>query len=355
MTESKKALIALSGGVDSSVAAAIAKNCGYVCEGVMLKLHNAFSEGDGSCGTDADALDARAVADTLGIPFSLLFCEECFEENVIERFVASYEAGCTPNPCVECNRYMKFGKLFEHADEQDIKYIITGHYARTEFDEKYGRVVLKKAIDETKDQSYVLYSLPADKIARIILPLGGYQKSEVREMAESLGFVNAKKKESQDICFIPDGDYVSFIEKRRGKPFECGSFVGKNGEILGMHKGIIRYTVGQHKKLGLVTPEPLYVCEIRPHENEVVLVTEPELYKKEVSLENVIWSAFDAPPEEFRASAKLRYRHKAAPCTVKAKADTVTLIFDEGQRAPAKGQSAVIYDGDVLLGGGVIK
>ena len=354
MRENKSAIVAMSGGVDSSVAAALAVELGYVCEGVMLKLHRDFSGEDVSCGAPADTEHARVVADTLGIPFSLLTCEDSFDKNVIERFVASYESGVTPNPCIECNRYMKFGHLFDYADEHGVDCIITGHYARTEYDEKYGRVVLKKAVDESKDQSYVLYSLPADKLARIILPLGSYKKSEVREKASALGFSNAEKKESQDICFIPDGDYVSFLERYRQKTFEGGSFVNASGDVLGSHKGIIRYTIGQHKKLGLVTPEPMYVSEIRPENNEILLVTEPELFKNEVKIENLVWSAFDTPQKEFRASAKLRYRHKAAPCTVKICGSGATLIFDEGQRAPARGQSAVIYDGDTVLGGGVI-
>ncbi len=355
MGEINRAIIALSGGVDSSVAAALSKDAGYKCEGVMLKLHQEFCESHGTCGTLSDADDAKKVSEALGISFSLLCCEDSFDKNVIERFVSSYEAGCTPNPCIECNRYMKFGALFDYADKHGTEYIITGHYARCEYEKKYGRVVLKKAIDETKDQSYVLYSLPADKLARIILPIGQWQKSEVRHMAQALGFENAKKKESQDICFIPDGDYISFIEKRRGKCFECGNFITPEGEILGTHRGIVRYTVGQHKKLGLVTPEPLYVSEIRAQENEVVLVEECRLYKKEVYVGEMVWSAFDTPPDSFRACAKLRYRHKAAPCTVLLSEDGVKLIFDEPQRAPARGQSAVIYDGDILLGGGVIK
>ncbi len=355
MNKAKRSIVALSGGVDSSVAASLAKDMGYTCEGVMLKLHRDFSEDNSGCGTLSDMDDAKKVADMLNIPFSLLSCEDSFDKNVIERFIASYESGCTPNPCVECNRYLKFGKLFEYADKNDIEYIITGHYARTEFDVKYGRVVLKKAIDETKDQSYVLYSLPAEKIARIILPLGEYQKSEVRDMARTLEFENAHKKDSQDICFIPDGDYISFIEKYRNKIFERGYFVDKNDKILGEHRGIIRYTIGQHKKLGLVTDVPLYVSEIDHLKNKIVLVQEQDLFKTEVKVGEIVWSAFDKPPAEFRATAKLRYRHKAASCTVKVASEEVTLVFDEGQRAPSRGQSAVIYDGDILLGGGIIK
>jgi len=352
----KKVLIALSGGVDSSVAAAIVMDMGFDPVAVMLKLHSAFDENDASCGTANDADDAHMIAGSLGMPFSVLCCEDSFDREVIQRFVSSYESGYTPNPCIECNRYMKFGKLFEHADEIGCEYVITGHYARTEYDEKYGRTVLKRAIDEQKDQSYVLYSLTSDKLKRVLFPLGSMHKSEVRELAAKLGFVNAEKKESQDICFIPDGDYVSFIERYRGKKFECGNFVDGSNNVLGTHKGIIRYTVGQHKKLGIVTPEPMYVSEIDPGSNEIKLVLDKDLYKHSVKVSSLVWSAFDAPPKEFRAYAKLRYRHKAAPCTVYVEDNgSVTLTFDEKQRAPARGQSAVIYDGDTVLGGGMIQ
>ncbi len=350
-------LIAMSGGVDSSVAAAIVKSQGYHCIGVMLRLHDAFAQDiDTTCGTDKDAQDARAVSDRLGIDFHTYDCRDSFEREVIQRFVSAYEQGITPNPCVECNRYMKFGKLFEHARSLGCEYIVTGHYARIEYDEKYGRKVLKKAVDETKDQSYVLYSLSKEQLEHVIFPLGSYTKNEIREKADFLGFENAQKKESQDICFVPDGDYVSFIERYTGKTFEQGDFIDRDGNVLGRHKGLIRYTVGQHKKLGIVTPEPMYVDRIIPETNEIMLVEDADLYKKEVEITDVIWSAFDTPPEILRAHAKLRYRHKAAPCTVYVKEDGgATLVFDTLQRAPAKGQSAVIYDGDTVLGGGVIE
>ena len=354
--KNKKALVALSGGVDSSVASAIAKEMGCDCVAVMLKLHRAFDENDTSCGTAKDAEDAKKIAESLNIPFSVLSCEDSFESDVIERFVCAYEKGCTPNPCIECNRYMKFGKLFEHADANDCEYVITGHYARTEYDDKYGRIVLKRAADEQKDQSYVLYSLTPDKLGRVMFPLGSMQKSEARELAAKLGFINAHKKESQDICFIPDGDYVSFIERYRDKKFECGNFIDSEHNVLGVHKGIIKYTIGQHKKLGIVTPEPMYVSKIDPETNEIMLVLDEDLYKAEVKVADLVWSAFDTPPKEFRAYAKLRYRHKAAPCTVIVEGNgSVTLFFDEKQRAPARGQSAVIYDGDTVLGGGIIQ
>lgn len=355
MTNNHKYLVAMSGGVDSSVAAAMLSEQGAECIGVMLKLHEKFTEDDASCGTNADERDARAVSERLGIEFQTYNSEDKFEKEVIRRFVDSYQRGITPNPCVECNRYMKFGALFEYADELGCDKIVTGHYARIEYSEKYGRKVLKKAVDESKDQSYVLYSLSAEQLEKICLPLGEFTKAEIREKAAAIGLSVSNKKESQDICFVPDGNYIGFIERYTKKAFEEGNFVDADGNILGRHKGIIRYTIGQHKKLGIVTPEPMYVDKIIPERNEILLVCDDALYKTEVKVAEVCWSAFDLPPEKFTAEAKLRYRHKAAPCEVQVNSDgTLILRFDEPQRAPAKGQSAVIYDGDILLGGGVI-
>jgi tRNA-specific 2-thiouridylase len=321
----------------------------------MLKLHGKFTEDDTSCGTDTDERDARIVSEKLGIPFHTYNSEDKFEREVIARFVDSYQRGITPNPCVECNRHMKFGALFEHAKELGCDMIVTGHYARIEHSEKYGRKVLKKAVDESKDQSYVLYSLSADQLEHIHLPLGEFTKSEIREKAADIGLSVSDKKESQDICFVPDGNYIGFIERYTGVQFEQGNFIDTDGNVLGKHKGIIRYTVGQHKKLGIVTPEPMYVDRIIPETNEILLVCDDALYKREVRVADVRWSAFDTPPENFSAEAKLRYRHKASPCEVTVNEDgTLTLLFNEPQRAPARGQSAVIYDGDILLGGGVI-
>lgn len=356
MSDKQRYLVAMSGGVDSSVCAALLSEQCCELTGVMLKLHGKFTDNDASCGTARDILDASAVAEKLTIPFSVYNAQERFEREVIERFVASYERGETPNPCIECNRYMKFGALFEYADELGCECIVTGHYARAEYDEKYGRKVLKKAKDESKDQSYVLSSLTKEQLERVYFPLGYYTKSEIREIAENLGLPTAHKKESQDICFVPDGKYVDFIERYRNHSYESGNFIDSDGNILGRHRGIIRYTVGQHKKLGIITPEPMYVDKILPDTNEILLVRDSELYKSEVKIKNTSWSAIDEVSSEFSAYAKLRYRHKPAPCKVIPNgAGRATLIFDETQRAPAKGQSAVIYDGDTVLGCGIIE
>ena len=355
MNVKHKYLIAMSGGVDSSVAAALLRKQDEDCIGVMLKLHGKFTDELSSCGTDKDAGDARSVAKKLGMDFHVYNREKSFEQEVIARFVNSYESGETPNPCIECNRYMKFGALFDYARDLGCERIVTGHYARVEYDDKYGRRVLKKAKDESKDQSYVLWSLTKDQLNHVEFPLGDYTKNEIRDIANSLGLITANKKESQDICFIPDGDYVAFIERYTGNTYQAGNFIDTAGNVLGTHKGIVRYTVGQHKKLGIVTAEPMYVERIIPQTNEILLVRDSELYKNEVKIKDVSWSAYDTPSQKFRAYAKLRYRHKAAPCTVVITDDDhATLIFDEPQRAPAKGQSAVIYDSEVLLGGGVI-
>ena len=253
----KRAIVAMSGGVDSSVAALLVQQAGYEAMGVTLRLHG---EGQGP----DPAEDARAAAARLGLDFTVLDFSGSFREQVVERFVAAYQRGETPNPCIDCNRYVKFGRLMAWAREHGFAKVASGHYARVEQDEKTGRWLLKKGLDPRKDQSYVLYALTQEELSMLLLPLGGLTKAQVRQLAQDRGFENAGKQESQDICFIPDGDYAGFIQRYAGRSFPPGAFVGTAGQVYGEHWGIIHYTVGQRKGLGLSFPQPMYVCSIDP-------------------------------------------------------------------------------------------
>lgn len=338
-----KALIAMSGGVDSSVAAYLMKKEGYECIGATMRLLD---------NADAQIHDAAAVAEKLGIPFYCFDLRRQFKEAVIDEFVRSYESGDTPNPCVVCNKRMKFGALAEEAIKLGCDKIITGHYAKTELEN--GRYLLKKADVRDKDQSYFLYSLSQDVLSRIVFPLGAYSKPQIREIAESIGLVTARKKDSQDICFVPDGDYVKVIENYSDKAPVPGDFVDINGNVLGRHGGIIRYTTGQRKGLGIALGRPMYVKCKNTETNEVVLCDDGELYGTTVTAEKLNWIAFEKPPESFGCYARIRYRHKEEPATVTVCGDRATVLFDRPQRAATKGQSVVFYDGDVCLGGGII-
>ncbi len=354
----KKAIIAMSGGVDSSVAALLMKQKGYECIGATMKLYAADidSYSEKSCCAADDAADARSVASRLNMPFYVFNFTDDFKKKVIEPFITSYECGCTPNPCIECNKYLKFDKLFSKMYELGFDYVVTGHYARIERDARSGRYLLKKAKDLSKDQSYVLYNLSQEQLAHILFPLGDIEKTEARALAAEQGFLNADKHESQDICFVPDGDYVSFIERYTGKSYPCGDFVNLQGEVLGEHKGIIRYTVGQRKGLGLALPRPMYVCKKDVPQNRVVLCYKEDLVCKEVYAENVNWISTEAPGEPLRIKARLRYNQKEQPATVYAMAENkIKVIFDEPVSTPAaKGQALVMYDGDIVVGGGTI-
>ncbi|MBQ4526903.1 MAG: tRNA 2-thiouridine(34) synthase MnmA [Clostridia bacterium] len=343
----KKALIAMSGGVDSSVAAYLTGTYGYKCEGAIMRLF----EKNGSETDDAD--DAARICDKLCIPFRILDMREEFRHTVIDSFIHSYENGETPNPCIECNKKFKFGRFLEYAMKLGMDCIVTGHYAQIE---KSGdRYILKKGADESKDQSYVLYHLTQHQLSRTVFPLGAMTKTQIRTIAEEKGFVNAHKKDSQDICFVPDGDYISVIKEYSGKQYPCGNFVNTGGEVIGSHLGIINYTIGQRKGLGCAFGERLYVVDKNVSSNTVVLGKNEELFSKTINAKDANWIVSDNMPETFRAHAKIRYNSKEAAAVIcRTGENTFSVEFDDFQRAPAKGQSVVIYDGDTVVGGGII-
>ena len=351
----KKALIAMSGGVDSSVAAFLIKNQGYYVEGITLKLCST-NEDEPSCCTTRDIEDAKAVCQRLDIPHRVINFTDNFNKKVIDKFVNTYIEGGTPNPCVDCNRYIKFSKLFEIAKEEGFDFVVTGHYARASFDDKSGRFSLKKGIDENKDQSYVLYSLTERQLSKILFPLGDMTKDEIRKIAESEGLINADKPDSQDICFVKDGKYGEFIEKYTGKKSPEGDFVDLSGNKLGTHKGIINYTIGQRKGLGLSLKQSMFVVKKDPEANRVILGFSEDLMSDSLIAKDVNLIAFDKLTENTRVFVKTRYKQKEAPATLIPMDDNkIKVVFDEPQRAITKGQAAVFYDGDKVIGGGTIE
>lgn len=348
----------MSGGVDSSIAAYLCKEQGFDCTGITLKLFDnddIAEPKEKSCCSLDDIEDARQVCRNIGIPYYVYNFKDSFKENVITRFIDAYEQGRTPNPCIDCNRYIKFEKLMRRAEELDFDKVVTGHYASVEYNEASGRYLLKKAADLTKDQSYVLYSLTQAQLKKTYFPLGGMTKDEVRALAEKLGLINAAKHDSQDICFVPDGDYAAFIEHYTGKTYPNGDFVDENGKVLGEHKGIIRYTVGQRKGLGLALPFPMYVKEKNLAENKVVLCKNEALFTRELIAKDINLITVSEIREPMRVKARVRYNQSEQPATVtQLDENTIHVLFDEPQRAISKGQAVVLYSGDYVVGGGTI-
>ncbi|MBR6676650.1 MAG: tRNA 2-thiouridine(34) synthase MnmA [Clostridia bacterium] len=339
-------LVALSGGVDSSATAALLIKEGYDVGGAMMRL----------CpdSTEEAFDDARMAAERLGIPFFLFDMREKFKKEVIDSFICTYMEGKTPNPCIVCNKTMKFGAFLDKAEELGYDSIATGHYGRIIKDGE--RYLLYKSACTEKDQSYVLWSLSQKALSKLILPLGSLSKEEARAAARAAGLENANKKESQDICFVPDGDYAGFIVRETGLTFPEGDFVLEDGTVKGRHKGIIHYTVGQRRGLGLALPAPLYVKAKDARENKVILTPNEGLFSKELSAHSINWIAFDCLNSPLRLEAKIRYGARQVPCTVYPAGESkVRVVFDEPQRAISPGQSVVFYDGDLTVGGGIIE
>ncbi|MBR1761813.1 MAG: tRNA 2-thiouridine(34) synthase MnmA [Eubacterium sp.] len=350
----KKAIIAMSGGVDSSVAAYFMKKEGYDCIGATMKLYDNENIGISSektCCSLSDIEDARSVARRLDMPYYVFNFKDEFEEKVIKKFIKTYEAGATPNPCIDCNRYLKFEKLMQRMYELGFNCVVTGHYA--DIEEKNGRYYLKKGKDLSKDQSYVLYSLTQEQLSHTVFPLGRYSKEEIRSIAEEQGFLNARKHDSQDICFVPDGNYAAFIENHLGKKYPQGDFVDLNGNVLGRHKGIIKYTIGQRKGLNIAIGKPVYVLKKDIEKNQVVLGSNDELFSRRLEAEDFNW-IYEKPQGIISCSAKTRYNMKEQPCSVWIEGNRVVVEFDSPQRAITSGQAVVLYDGDYVIGGGTI-
>jgi tRNA-specific 2-thiouridylase len=345
----------MSGGVDSSVAAALMLEQGFQCIGLTMKLYSGEHAPRRGCCSLKDVNDARAVAHSLDIPHYVLNFTGEFERDVIRRFIETYENGATPNPCIDCNRYIKFNSLLLRTRQLDFDFLVTGHYARISRDSASGRMLLRKSLDTRKDQSYVLYCLTQEQLSRTILPLGELSKSDVRKLAEEKKFINAGKEESQDICFVPDGDYGSFMEAYTGKRYPQGDIIDTAGKVIGRHRGIVRYTIGQRRGLGVAANVPVYVAAKSAADNTITLGPESSLYGKSLIAHNINLIACESLERPLRVKVKTRYlQEEQAATAVQTDPGCLRIDFDEPQRAISPGQAAVMYDGDIVVGGGTI-
>ncbi len=353
-----KALIGMSGGVDSSVAALLMAQAGYECIGATMRLYageNTAPDGSKTCCSLDDVEDARSVARRLGIAHYVFNFKEEFYEEVVDKFVRTYFQGGTPNPCIDCNRQMKFGKLLQRARELGCDCVVSGHYARVEQDAGTGRYLLKCATDQAKDQTYFLACLTQEQLAHIRFPLGELTKEQVRQIAQEHGFINARKHDSQDICFVPDGDYAAFLQRYTGKPLEPGNFLNCHGQPIGQHRGAVCYTIGQRKGLGLAMGEPVYVCGKDMAANTVTVGSNGSLFSPSLLANEWVWFPFERLEAPMAVTAKIRHSQRSYPATVTPLPDGFARVtFQEPQRAISPGQAVVLYQGDTVIGGGTI-